>query len=191
MPKKKEPASPKQTQEGGQENIGHTPQTPLLIHAQYLKDLSFENPNAPGILKKGDHPPRMEMDIALNVKRLEHDQHEHFYEVVLSVNAGAIRPINEGEDKTMFLAECVYGAAVSISGLEEKRHHPLLFTEVPHMIFPFVRQILANATQAGGFIPLQLNPVDFRAMYLERFASKDMDGKEEAPKEKTAGAKGK
>ncbi|MCI5059489.1 MAG: protein-export chaperone SecB [Alphaproteobacteria bacterium] len=161
------------------ENIGQMPQTPLLIHAQYLKDLSFENPNAPGILQKGDNPPKMEMDIGLNVKRLEHDKHEHFYEVVLSVNAGAKRPLPDGEEKTMFLAECVYGAAVSITGLEEKRHHPLLFTEVPHMIFPFVRQIMAGATQAGGYIPLQLNPVDFRAMYIERFANKG-NGAEEA-----------
>ena len=153
-----------------EENIGNTPQTPLLIHSQYLKDLSFENPNAPAILKRGDNPPQMDMNIALNVKRLEHPEHEHFYEVTLSVNAGAVRPIDGGDDQTMFLAECVYGAAVSITGLDEKQHHPLLFTEVPHMVFPAVRQIMASATQAGGFIPLQLNPVDFRAMYIERFA---------------------
>jgi preprotein translocase subunit SecB len=77
----------------------------------------------------------------------------------------------------MFVAEVTYGAAVSIDGLDEKRHHPLLLTEVPQILFPFARLALANATQAGGFMPLQLQPVDFRTMYLQRFADKQ-EGKD-------------
>lgn len=162
-----------------EENIGKVPQTPIVIHAQYLKDMSFENPNSPEILRKGKRPPAMDMNITMDVKRLEDKEIENFYEVVLTVNASAMR-----EDKAMFIAEITYGAAVSITDLEENKHHPLLLIEVPQLLFPFVRQILANATQAGGFMALQLAPVDFRSMYLERFANKEKNkGKKSAAKE--------
>jgi len=147
------------------EDIGTAPQAPLVIHKQYLKDLSFENPNAPGILQRSQEAPEMEMNILLDVQKLDHAEHEHFYEVTLTLNATAKR-----EGQTMFLAEVIYCAAASVQGLEPQQHHPLLFIEVPNLIFPFARQIMANATQAGGFMPLQLTPVDFRNMYLQRFA---------------------
>lgn len=146
------------------QDIGIVPQTPLVIHAQYLKDLSFENPNAPEILKKANKPPEVDINMSVNVIRLEDEKEEYFYEVVLNVNATAMR-----DGKTMFLAEIKYGATVSIHGLDEKKHHGLLFVEVPKIIFPFVRLILSNATQSGAFIPLQMGMVDFKAMYLKRF----------------------
>ncbi len=143
------------------------PNSPVIIHKQYLKDLSFENPNAPKILIMGDIRPEMDMNINMEVQKLEDDAHEHYYEVALTLNASAVR---EGE--VMFIAEVIYAAALSINGIEEKKHHPLLLVEVPHLIFPYARQILANITQSGGFMPLQLRPVDFRSMYLQRFAKK-------------------
>lgn len=148
-----------------EENIGQAAQTPVIIHKQYLKDLSFENPHAPQILKRVETRPEMDMNIMIDVQKLEDEELEHFYEVSLNISASAKR-----KDETMFIAEVLYGAAVSISGLDTKQHHPLLFIEVPHLIFPFARQILANATQSGGYMPLQISPVDFRSMYLQRFA---------------------
>lgn len=161
-------AKNKKEDQKNEEGIGEVPPTPMIIHKQYLKDMSFENPNAPLILKRGDQPPEMEMDIGLDLKRIEDENLENFYEVIMNTTAKATR-----EDQAMFIAEISYGAAVSIEGLEEKHHHPLLLIEVPQMIFPFVRQILANATLSGGFMPLQLRPVDFRAMYLKRFAQQN------------------
>ncbi len=163
-----------------EENIGQVPQTPVMIHAQYLKDISFENPNAPAILRRGNERPEMDMDISLNVERLENEESEYFYEVSLMMNASAVR-----EGQTMFIAEITYCAAVSINGMEEKMHHPLLLIEVPQMIFPFARLILSNATQAGGFMPLQLAPVDFRTMYMERFGNKEQaeESAENSPKD--------
>lgn len=148
------------------ENIGDITKAPLMIHKQYLKDMSFENPNAPGILHRVDQRPEMDMNIMLDVQKVDHEEYQDYYEVTLTLGATAKRG-----DETLFLAEVIYGAAVSINGIAEKQHHPLLFIEVPHMIFPFARQILANATQSGGFMPLQLAPVDFRNMYLQRFAN--------------------
>ena len=165
------------TETDNNENIGTIPQSPVFIHNQYLKDMSFENPNAPSILQHKDGAPELDMNIMIDTTRLEHDEHEHFYEVVLTVNAVAKRG-----DKTMFIAEIKYAAAVSISGMEEKQHHPILFVEVPRMIFPYTRMILSNATQSGSFIPLHMAMVDFRAMYLKRFGDQMAANKEAAEK---------
>jgi len=153
--------------ETNEENIGTIASSPVVIHSQYLKDLSFENPNAPQILQRADTPPDVDIDISIDMQKLEHETNEHFYEVILGVNASATR-----DGKTMFLAEIKYGASVSINGLEEQKHHPILFIEVPRMIFPFARLILSNSTQAGGFTPLNMALVNFRAMYLQRFGNK-------------------
>ncbi len=151
-----------------EEDIGNVSQTPVIIHKQYLKDLSFENPNAPLILKKIDKRPEMDMNIMIDVQKIEDEEIGHLYEVTLNITASAKRG-----DETMFITEVLYGAAVSITGLDENKHHPLLFIEVPYMLFPFIRQIIANATQSGGYMPLQLAPVDFRSMYLSRFAPEE------------------
>lgn len=156
-------------------DIGEVPQSPVVIHKQYLKDFSFENPNAPGILKQGNARPEIDMSIMLDVKRLEDEEFEHIYEVSLAINASA-----ERDGEAMFIAEILYSGVVSINGLEEKHHHSILFIEVPAMLFPFARQILAHCTQAGGFIPLQLSPVDFRSMYLKRFGKKQEQKQEKS-----------
>ncbi len=150
------------------------PQVPLVVHAQYMKDLSFENPHAPETLRKDGHAPKMEMDISLDVNKIEDDNIENLYDVGMIIRAKAVRG-----DKTMFITDLSYNALVSVNGLDEKKHHPLLFIEVPHMLFPFARQIISDATQAGGYMPLQLNPVDFRSLYLERFGKKNNNQEEE------------
>ena len=157
-----------------EENIGDVPNSPIVIHKQYLKDLSFENPNAPQILRNVSGRPEMEMDISIDVNRVEDDHFEHFYEVTLNVTASGRR-----DDQTMFIVEVSYGGVASIEGLDEKHHHPLLFVDVPQLLFPFVRHILANATLSGGFMPLQITPVNFKAMYLQRFGKKQAKSSEE------------
>ncbi|MEM6810918.1 MAG: protein-export chaperone SecB [Pseudomonadota bacterium] len=151
-----------------EEDIGVVQRTPMVIHRQYLKDLSFENPNAPGIFQNMDDRPEMDMNIMLDVNKIEHEKHEHYYEVVLSLKASAVR----AED-AMFLAQIDYAAAVSIERIKPAQHHPLLFIEVPKMLFPFARHILSFVTQNGAFTPLQVGPVDFRQMYLARFGDKN------------------
>jgi preprotein translocase subunit SecB len=157
-----------QNTENPEENVGAIAQSPVIIHHQFLKDMSFENPNAPGILVRADTPPEVDVDIAIDMRKLEHPEQKHCYEVILGINATAKR-----QDKTMFLAEIQYGASVFINeNMDEKKHHPVLFIEVPRMIFPFARQILATATQAGGYTALNIAVVNFRAMYLQRFGKK-------------------
>ena len=147
-----------------QDDIIDAKAAPVVIHAQYLKDLSFENPSAPDSLKSGKGGPEMDVNINLSAKEVEETNMMDLYEVTLMLSATAKK-----EDKVYFLAEIQYAALVSLSGLPEKQHHPMLFIEVPRMMFPFARQILGDVTAQGGFPPLLLNPVDFQAMYIERF----------------------
>ncbi len=154
---------------------------PVVIHAQYLKDISFENPNAPHTLRAGKAGPEMDVNINLGAKEIEDDNAKDLYEVTLIMSATAKK-----DDTTYFLVEIQYGALVSLAGLPEKQHHPMLFIEVPRMMFPFARQILADMTAQGGYPPLLLNPVDFQAMYLDRFADELKSNEEITPKKNGA-----
>jgi len=138
---------------------------PINIHAQYIRDLSFENPGAPESLRPSGTPPEMDINIGMDARKLEGDDTPNLFEVVLNVRASALN----GEEP-VFIAELQYGITVSIgSEVPEENHHPLLLIEIPRMAFPFVRQIMSNITVQGGFPPLLLNPVDFHALYMNRF----------------------
>lgn len=139
---------------------------PVTVHAQYVRDISFENPNAPEALRLGQKPPTMDVNIGMDARSLDDKDIKNLYEVILSVRAEAKRG-----DKTAFLAEIIYGITVEIGdSVPENSHHPLLLIEIPKLAFPFVRKLLSDLTTEGGFPPLLLNPVDFHALYMQRFA---------------------
>jgi len=141
------------------------PPLPVTIHSQYVKDLSFENPNAPDSLNPGQKGPELDMNINLETRRKDGSGGE-LYEVLMTLKASAMR-----DGKTVFLAEIVYGALVSLpANVPSEKMKPILFIEVPQILFPFARHILATVTAAGGYPPLILNPVDFRGMYAAREA---------------------
>ncbi|MEM9468609.1 MAG: protein-export chaperone SecB [Pseudomonadota bacterium] len=154
--------------------------SPVVIRAQYTKDLSFENPHAPKTFRGQDSNPEMDINIEIDVQKLEDDSKSDLYEVTLKIAASA-----KQVDLTMFMVELSYAALVSLN-IEEKHHHALLFVEVPHTIFPYARQIIADSTQSGGYIPLLLNPVDFKSMYLQRFAKKEDQNEESKGDDKAA-----
>lgn len=136
---------------------------PLSIHAQYIKDMSFENPNAPASLQsKEAGAPQMEVNVNLDNYPLEQ---KGYFEVTLTINTKATR-----NDKTLFVAELIYGVVCSIAeGVPEQHIHPLLMIEVPKMAFPFARQILCDSVMAGGYPPMMLNPVDFEGLYISQY----------------------
>lgn len=139
---------------------------PLAVHAQYIKDLSFENPNAPQSLMPGQGVPATSVNVTMDAKKLDQAQQgSPMYEVLLHIEASSLR-----EDKPVFLIELDYAVVASISTeVPEQHHHPLLMIEVPKLAFPFARQILADMTSAAGYPPLLLNPVDFEGMYREQY----------------------
>lgn len=147
---------------------------PVTVHAQYVRDISFENPNAPEALRAGQKPPEMDVNIGMDARKLEDEEIKNLFEVVLSIRAEAKRA-----DKTVFIAEIQYGVTVELGdSVPEKNHHPLLLIEIPKLAFPYVRKLLSDLTTDGGFPPLLLNPVDFHALYMQRFAKEIEEGKE-------------
>lgn len=142
-----------------------TTDLPVTIHAQYIRDLSFENPEAPNSMRAGLSMPEMNVNIGMDARALEDENIKNLYEVALTISATAKR-----DNETVFIAEIMYGVTVSIADIvPEDQHHPLLLIEIPRFSFPFARQILATLTSQGGYPPLLLNPVDFQALYMDRF----------------------
>jgi preprotein translocase subunit SecB len=124
----------------------------LILNAQYIKDLSFENPRAPQSLAQQASAPAVDINVDVNAQNLSPET----YEVVLTIKASA--KIN-GE--ALFLLELVYGAVVTIRNVPRDMLPPVLLVETPRLIFPFARNIVADATRDGGFPPLMINPIDF------------------------------
>ncbi|MCL6709630.1 protein-export chaperone SecB [Pseudomonas sp. R2.Fl] len=144
------------------ENGTQGPASPTLnILAQYIKDLSFENPGAPRSLQARDKAPAININVNVNANPLS----ENDFDVVLSLSAEA-----KDGDKVVFAAELVYGGVFRIAGFPQEHMLPLLFIECPRLLFPFARQIIADATRNGGFPPLMIDPIDFAQMFAQRMA---------------------
>ncbi len=131
------------------------------IVGQYIKDLSFENPGAPGTIMGGSGSPKFDVNISVQVKK----QTDEVYAVELTINAKANR-----EETLLFNIELVYGGLFRVRNAQENQLPPLLMIECPRLIFPFARQVLASVTQSGGFPPLLMEPVDFVAIYQQNLA---------------------
>ncbi len=136
-----------------------TPQEPMLrILAQYTKDASFENPNAPDSLRSDQGAPEINISIEIGRQMLENN----VVEVVLMLAAKA-----ERDNKPVFLCEIEYAGLFEISGVGEDQALPMIMIECPRLLFPFARQIMAEMTQNGGYPPILLEPPDFAGMFRE------------------------
>lgn len=147
----------------GAEEVNQAKSLPVVVHTQYIKDVSFENPGAPESLRAGLDAPKIDLNIGLDARAIDDDEIKSLYEVVLTLTAEASR------DKPVFLAEIQYGGVVSMGDVPENQHHPMALIEIPKLLFPYARQALSDLTAQGGYPPLLINPVDFAAMYMDRF----------------------
>ncbi|MBM3502615.1 MAG: protein-export chaperone SecB [Alphaproteobacteria bacterium] len=132
------------------------------IVAQYLKDLSFESPNAPQSLASNQPSPQIEVNLDVQAKPLGGSR----FEVALRITATAKREAN-----TVFVAEVVHGGVFDVGGLPKEQWQAACLMECPRFIFPYARHVLANLTRDGGFPPLMLDPIDFAAMYRQQAAA--------------------
>ena len=131
----------------------------MFINAQYLKDLSFENPNPLESFKQSQEKPNIQVNVNTLVKKLP----ENAYEVTLDIKTeGKIK------DKVAFIAEISYAGIFSLNKIPPEHEKPILLIEAPRMLFPFARNILAETTRDGGYPPLMLNPIDFNALYQKQ-----------------------
>jgi preprotein translocase subunit SecB len=136
----------------------------LIVNAQYIKDLSFENPRAPQSLTQQNTAPAVDINVDVNAQPLNPET----FEVVLTVKASA--KIN---DEPLFLLELVYGAVVTVRNVPREMLPPVLLVETPRLMFPFARNIVADATREGGFPPLMINPIDFTDLLRRSGAAPD------------------
>ncbi len=139
----------------------------MVIHTQYVKDLSFESPNSPKVFSSNESgEPKIDITVSASTNPMEQ---KRVYEVVLNVNATAKR-----DDETMFVAEVAYAAIVSMNkDVDEKFDHPMAMIEGPRHIFPYARQAIGELTRNGGFAPVNLQTIDFARVYQQGMANRN------------------
>ena len=142
---------------------GKPPQ--LSVLTQYVKDLSFESPGAPLSLRPREKAPAISININVNANPLA----DNDFDVVLNLNATA-KDGDKDSDKVLFNVELIYGGVFRVSGFSKEQTWQIVFIECPRLLFPFARQIVADATRNGGFPPLMIDPVDFARMFQQRLA---------------------
>jgi preprotein translocase subunit SecB len=153
------------TTNGGPAPQPGAPQMPgpqIGVLMQYVKDFSFENPNAPRSLTPGPQQPSIKINIGVEAAPLA----ETDVEVVLRLDGKA-----EVQDSVLFGFELLYAGVFRVLNIPPESLQPMIMIECPRLLFPFAREIVATATRNGGFPPLMLEPVDFASLYRQRMAA--------------------
>ncbi|MEQ6334910.1 protein-export chaperone SecB [Sphingobium sp. MK2] len=130
----------------------------IALISQYVKDLSFENPNAPAVYQWPDQP---QIDVQFNIGADRVG--EEVMEISLKIDVKAVGP-----QGTAFAVDLLYAAIFGMRNVPEEQIQPFMLAEAPRLIFPFARRVLADAIRDGGFPPLILDPIDFGALYLQQ-----------------------
>jgi preprotein translocase subunit SecB len=132
----------------------------LQVVGQYIKDLSFENPGATANIADR---PQIELAVDLNAARMSD---KDMFEVELKIRVDA-----KSEGKALFLLEVAYAGAFRLTNVPDTAtQQMILLIQAPHMLFPFVRRIVADVVRDGGMPPLMIEPIDFMALYQARVA---------------------
>jgi preprotein translocase subunit SecB len=144
-------------------NGGPSPDTApqLSVVAQYIKDFSFENPNAPQSLASGQEQPQIGIQINVNAKPLSDTD----IEVAIKLDGRA-----ESAGSVMFSFELEFAGIFRLRNIPQEAMNMMVLIECPRLLFPFAREIVATTVRNGGFPPLLLDPVDFAALYRQKMA---------------------
>ncbi|MFH1158152.1 MAG: protein-export chaperone SecB [Pseudomonadota bacterium] len=151
----------------------------IQVIAQYVKDLSFENPHAPESLVSGWPPPETSVQIFLAQQHIKDNAFEsslHF----------RIEAKNKQDGRMAFIIDLHYGALVALNNIPKESQQAVLMVEVPKLLFPFVREIVAGQTSQGGYPPLYLTPISFETIYINEMKRKQAEAQkvEDKPGEK-------
>ena len=130
----------------------------VAVLTQYVKDLSFENPNAPQVFQWQGQP---RIDVQFNIG--SNVVGEDVYEVALKIDVTSTLA-----DKTAFRLELLYAGLFGLRNIPEEQLQPFLLAEAPRILFPFARRIVADAVRDAGYPPLMLEPIDFNGLYLQQ-----------------------
>jgi preprotein translocase subunit SecB len=142
-------------------------QQQLIVNAQYIKDLSFENPRAPHSLGQPGGQPAVDINVDVKAQSLGTEN----FEVVLTINASA-----KVQDEPLFLVELAYGAIITVHNVPQEFLSAVVLVETPRLMFPFARNIIADTTRDGGFPPLMINPIDFGELLRRNTAAQAAAG---------------
>jgi len=148
---------------------GGAPNQPQFrVLAQYVKDLSFENPNAPSSLIQRPGKPEISVRVDINSRRLSGDQFET--ELRLQVEA-------KQDGQIQFIIDLVFAGLFLVQGVPVENLEPVLVIECPRLLFPFARRVISDASRDGGFMPLNIEPVDFAAIYRMQLEQRAIDNR--------------
>ena len=136
---------------------GNAPQVNVL--GQYIKDLSFESPDASRFLRGPGSNPNLQLNFNVQVQNLSQDA----FEVALSLQGEA-----KSDEGVLYNIELVYAGAFMLRNLPQEAIQPILYVECPALLFPFIRRLVADLSREGGFPPLLLDPIDFAGLYRRR-----------------------
>lgn len=142
----------------------HAVQPKMHVMGQFVRDLSFENVVAQKGLASDDVQPEIQVQVSLDARKRAND---HQYELITKFKVSSVNASNKAP---LFLLELEYGGIFHIEGVPEEQLHPFLLIECPRMLFPFVRRIVSDVTRDGGFPPLNIDTVDFLALYRQELA---------------------
>ncbi len=135
---------------------GEDTQPQASVLSQYVKDLSFENPNAPAVYQWQGQP---QIDVQFNIAAAQVGDDVH--EVVMKIEVKAV-----AADKIAFQVELAYAGLFALRNIPEDQLQPFLLAEAPRILFPFARRVLSDTVRDGGFPPLMLEPIDFGQLYM-------------------------
>jgi preprotein translocase subunit SecB len=133
------------------------------INGQYIKDLSFESPNAPDCFINPTQP-KMDVQVDVQARGVGND----VYEVALRVQSRATREL-----QAVFVIDLTYAGIFTLKNIQQNQIQPMLLVECPRLLFPFVRNIIADVTRDGGFPPLLLQPIDFVGLYRRQVSAQE------------------
>jgi preprotein translocase subunit SecB len=131
------------------------------VLAQYVKDLSFENPHAPRSMAPSTQQPSINVQVNVDAAQMTDTD----FEVTLKIEGKA-----ESQGMLLFAVELIFAGVFRIQNVPADSMQPVVLIECPRLLFPFAREIVATTTRNGGFAPLLLNPIDFVALYRQRTA---------------------
>lgn len=138
---------------------GDTPAVQAQVVAQFIKDLSFENPNVEKLLSGPGENPNMKLEVNVNARRMKED----LYESAIDFTAHATN-----QTGTIYQLEVVYAGIFKIKNIPEEALEPFLLINCPALLFPYLRRLASDLTREGGFPPLLLDPIDFASLYMRR-----------------------
>ena len=161
-----------------QDQQAQNPQVKMRVLSQFVKDLSFENIAAQKALSGGNVTPDIKVQVSLDARKRDT---ENQYEVTTKYK---VESKNKTDDSVLFVVELDYAGVFLIENVPQEQMHPFLLIECPRILFPFARRIISDATRDGGYPPLNLDNVDFLALYrqeLQRQAALRAQKGDEAP----------